>query len=181
MNNLPCSWLSPKLESRVFLQKGGHGVFATQAIPKGELVAMFGGTVVNYDQLVSFPENLQQLSIQVEDDLFLVSTIVGPGDHFNHSCQPNVGMDGQIGLVAMHAIDVGEEITFDYAMCDSAPYDEFECRCGAIECRQHVTGDDWKRPELWDKYDGYFSPYLQRKIDLMREQEGYATVNGHKG
>src|SRR5690606_9658233 len=112
LNNLPCSWLSPKLESRIFPEKGGHGVFALAPIPKGMVVVMFGGTVVTSEQLETFSDELKSLSIQIEDDLFLVSTVIGAGDHVNHSCNPNVGLDGQIGLIAMRDIEIGEEITF---------------------------------------------------------------------
>lgn len=184
MHNLPCSWLSPKLESRVFPEKGGHGVFAVQPVQAGDLLAMFGGTVVDGQQLESVSDDLKSLSIQVDEDLFLVSTVIGAGDHFNHSCEPNAGLWGQVGLVAMCNIYIGEEITFDYAMCDSAPYDEFDCMCGAVNCREQVTGDDWLIEDLWEKYDGYFSAYLQRKIDSMRVQSNgnkvFADMKRHK-
>jgi hypothetical protein len=67
----------------------------------------------------------------------------------------------------MRDILPGEEICFDYAMSDSTPYDEFICGCGAPNCRGTVTGKDWQIVELWDQYRGYFSPYLQRKIDSL--------------
>lgn len=105
----------------MFPEKGGHGVFATVPIKKGTILVMFGGTVVTEEQMDSVPDDLKSLSIQVEEDLFLISTVIGPGDHFNHSCSPNAGMDGQIALIAMRDIVIAEEITFDYAMCDSAP------------------------------------------------------------
>jgi hypothetical protein len=31
-----------------------------------------------------------------------------------------------------------------------------------------VTGEDWKRPELWARYDGYFSAYLQKRIEALK-------------
>ena len=31
-----------------------------------------------------------------------------------------------------------------------------------------MTGHDWKRPELWARYAGYFSAYLQRRIDRLQ-------------
>jgi len=34
----------------------------------------------------------------------------------NHSCEPNVGILGQIIFVAMRNIDSGEELTIDYAL-----------------------------------------------------------------
>jgi hypothetical protein len=77
-------------------------------------------------------------------------------------------LNGQITLIALRDIAVGEEVCFDYATCDGSPYDEFECECGAPSCRKHITGRDWRRPELWERYCGYFSPYLQRRIERLK-------------
>ncbi|HEU0155805.1 MAG TPA: SET domain-containing protein-lysine N-methyltransferase [Stellaceae bacterium] len=83
--------------------------------------------------------------------------------HLNHSCEPNVGIEGQIVFVTMRAVEPGEELTIDYAMMDD--FDgEMVCACGAGCCRRTVTGRDWRRPELQEKYRDYFSAYLQRRI-----------------
>ena len=68
----------------------------------------------------------------------------------------------------MRPIGPGEEICFDYAMCDGSCFDEFECDCGAPNCRRTITGNDWQNPELWERYAGYFMPYLQRRIDRLK-------------
>ena len=65
----------------------------------------------------------------------------------------------------MRTISAGEEITYDYAMSDASDYDEFPCSCGSMRCRGQVSGSDWQRPELWRRYSGYFSPYVQSRID----------------
>jgi uncharacterized protein len=179
LENIPCSWLSPKLESRTHLAKGGNGVYALESIKEGEMVAMFGGLVLTGAQLETVPDTLRSLSIQVEDDLYLVSRIPGAGDHVNHSCEPNAGLRGQIALVAMRDILPGEEVTFDYAMSDSSNYDEFVCACGTAACRGRVTGEDWKLPKLWDKYDGYFSPYIAEKIKTAK-RDALADIKGQK-
>jgi hypothetical protein len=93
-----------------------------------------------------------------------------PSDCFNHSCDPNVGLTGQIGLIAMRDIEPGEEVCLDYAMCDGSAYDEFDCQCGSLNCRGRITGEDWKRAELWERYEGYFSPYLQRRIAALKKE-----------
>lgn len=160
------SYLSPRCESRV--KPGGpRGVFARAPLAKGELIAIFGGAVCTYGHLMALPEGLRSLSLQVEDELFLVPEQIGDGDYVNHSCNPNAGLSGQICLVAMHEIAPGEEVRFDYAMCDSLPYDEFDCECGEPNCRGRVTGADWKIKELQERYAGYFSPYLQSHIDEL--------------
>ncbi len=38
------------------------------------------------------------------------------------------------------------------------------CECGARNCRGTVTGKDWRRRELQERYRGYFSAYLARRI-----------------
>ena len=82
----------------------------------------------------------------------------------NHSCHPNIGVQGQIVFVALREIAAGEELTHDWATTDDDDY-ALECRCGAPACRGTVTGQDWKREDLQRKYRGHFSWYLQRKIE----------------
>jgi SET domain-containing protein len=164
MYHQPNSYLSPKLEGRT-RSWGDKGVFAREAIEAGELLVVWGGEVRTWKELEQLPPRTRQLSLQVEENLYLVYFREGPADWVNHSCDPNAGLKGHITLVAMRNITAGEEICFDYAMTDGSPYDQFECGCGAANCRTRVTGEDWRLPELWGRYAGYFSPYLQRRID----------------
>ena len=165
------SFLSPKCEVRAAEDRGGFTVVAKEPIAKGELIVVWSGTLVDGAELATLPPPVKRHSLQVEEDHYLVSlTDCEPPDYVNHSCAPNAGLSGQIGLVAMRDIRTGEEVTYDYAMSDGSAYDEFDCCCGAAECRSRVSGDDWKRPELWPRYQGYFSPYLQRRIAKLRRR-----------
>ncbi len=169
MTGLMNSYFSSKLEVRINPEKGGHGVFARQPIPAGERVIVWGGRVISTQELEQVPEENRCSLVQIEEDLF--SLTMGdpePADMINHSCNPNVGLDGQIVLVAMRDIAAGEEVCFDYAMTDGIPYDEFECVCGAENCRGWITGNDWKKPELWERYGKFFSNYLQHRIERLR-------------
>lgn len=162
------SYLNPKCEARDHAE-GGCGVFALEKILKGELVSLWGGKIVRRDELDSAMPRFTQRVLQVDEDLYLLTAEEKePNDCFNHSCEPNLGFFGQVGLAAMRVIDAGEELTFDYAMSDGSPYDEFECACGSLNCRGRVSGNDWKLPQLWKKYDGFFSPYLARRIKSLR-------------
>lgn len=159
-------YLSPKLDA--YEGPEGCGVYAIAPLQAGELITCWGGDILCADEFMTQPDKIRSLSVQVEEDLYLVPREVGPADCFNHSCDPNAGIDGQICLVALRDIAVGEQICFDYATTDGSPYDEFECECGAANCRKWITGNDWKRPELWERYAGHFTPYLQRRIDRLR-------------
>jgi uncharacterized protein len=164
------SYFSPKLTVRENTEKGGYGVFAQAPLAAGEIAMVWGGRVVSLAELDSVPEEKRRQLVQIEEDLFSMS--VGdaePSDYINHSCNANVGVDGNIALVAMRAIAAGEEVCFDYAMTDGSPYDEFECACGAPNCRGWITGNDWKKSELWERYAGFFSYYLQRRIARLQK------------
>ena len=166
----PTAYLSPKLECKPHRGKGDFGVFAREPVRAGEVVVVWGGDVMTAEKFAELPLYVQQHSLQVEEDLYLVPDAVDEAaDFINHSCEPNTGMSGQIVLVALYDIAPGEEVCFDYAMSDGGPYDEFVCACGAPSCRGKITGNDWKRPELWERYAGHFSPYLQRRIDRLRK------------
>ena len=88
-----------------------------------------------------------------------------PADYLNHSCNPNVGMRGQICIFAMRDIAPGEEITIDYPMVDFSSYDAFPCACGVADCRGQIDGSGYKIPALQEKYAGDFAPHIQRKTE----------------
>jgi uncharacterized protein len=164
-------WVCSKVEAEKNPLKGGNSLIAKEPIQRGELVAVWGGDIVTSEQLAELNKIAQRYSVQVEEDLYLVTTrAYDPADYVNHCCAPNLGISGQIALVAIRDIAPGEELCYDYATTDGSPYDEFECACGSPDCRGYVSGNDWKRPELWERYKGYFSPYLQRRIDRLKAQ-----------
>jgi len=165
------SHLSPKCCVIEEPNKGGHGMFAIQSILRGEIICIWGGWVVDREILASLPIKAREHAHQVAEGYYLTPLAFDePASYINHSCNPNAGFSGQIVLVAMRDISPGEEVTFDYAMCDGSNYDEFVCLCRSHNCRGKVTGNDWLNPDLWQRYDGYFSPYLQNRI--RHEQNG---------
>ena len=158
------AWNHPHLD-RKLTEDAGYTLVATAPIAKGALLVVWGGIVVDTATLRTLPEMAQHRSIQVEEDLHLTSGMVDDlADCVNHSCDPNAGLQGQITLIALRDIAAGEEVCFDYAMCDGDPEFRMTCLCGQPNCRGVITGDDWRIPELQQRYQGYFSPYLQRRI-----------------
>ena len=160
------TWFSPKVEKRVSGIEG-RGLFALEAIDPGELVVMKGGHVFDRAERDRLAETLGPAEIQIDDDLFIGPVTQEEREaamlHLNHSCDPNVGIQGQVAFVAMRAITTGEELAFDYATGDDDDWD-MACQCGAAECRGTITGQDWRKPELQRKYAGWFSHYLERRI-----------------
>jgi len=164
------SYLSPKTivkESSIH----GRGLFASADISKGEIVAVKGGHIITRQVLASLQPTLGPAEIQIADDLFICP--VTPAERegsmifSNHSCEPNLGLRGQIVFVAMRDINANEELTHDWAMTDHDD-SSTDCRCGAPACRGSITGKDWQRPDLQQRYGGFFSSYLLEKMEIAR-------------
>ena len=164
------SYRSPKTEVRES-KIHGHGLFAVADIAKDEIVAIKGGHIVDRKTLrEKITPALGPVEIQIDDDLFIAPVTEEERElsmlYSNHSCEPNLGVRGEITFVAMHDIRAGEELTHDWAMTDDDDY-SVECNCGAANCRKILTGKDWQRADLQKRYTGYFSAYLARKIALL--------------
>jgi hypothetical protein len=124
--------------------------------------------------LRALPDRLRNSEIQIADGFHLVALREEEYEpvmlFINHSCGPNVGFAGNVVLVAMRDITLGEELTTDYALFDDSD-EQMECRCGATACRRMISGRDWQLPGLQRRYGGYFSTYLRDRM-TMQHYEG---------
>jgi hypothetical protein len=170
---IPLSYRSPKTEVRESKIQG-RGLFAIADIAKNEIVAVKGGHIVDGKTLrEKIAPRLGPVEIQIDDNLFIAPVSDEERElsmlYLNHSCDPNLGMRGEITFVGIRDIRAGEELTHDWAMTDDDDY-SVECNCGAPDCRRTLTGKDWQRRDLQKRYAGYFSAYLARKIALLEVQ-----------
>ena len=169
---LKLTYFSYKVEKRASSIEG-RGLFSKDTINKGEIVVVKGGYILTKNQRDEIGKELGPSEIQITENLFIGPTTKeereGGMMHLNHSCEPNLGLQGQIVYVALRDIAVDEELTFDYAMNDDDPNEIMKCQCGAESCRRVITGVDWKKPEIQSKYNGYFSWFIQRRIDATKK------------
>ncbi len=165
------SYRSPAMEIRDSAISG-RGAFARVPIPAEHIVAIRTGSVVDYMEARTRDANIGGFSMQVEPGYFLCPDSKADAEdvaiYLNHSCDPNVGIRGQLTFVALRNIQAGEELTFDYATNVSFPY-EISCSCGSPLCRGRVTGQDWLSPELQQKYAGHFDFVISRQLNGLPE------------
>ncbi len=87
----------------------------------------------------------------------------------NHSCDPTLAWttDGEavVALVAFREVQPGEELTVDYATGSTDAELLVRCHCETYRCRQLVTGDDWRIPQVQLRYAGHLAPVVQRAVD----------------
>src|SRR5215813_6723110 len=103
----------------------GRGLFAIRPIAKGEIVAIKGGHIMSRATLRRARLRIADSYLQVEDDFYVgarrASEIRRNKLFINHSCEPNLGIRGQLTFVARRPIEAGEELTYDWAMEENSP------------------------------------------------------------
>jgi len=159
-------YLSTKVKVENAGEKG-KGLFCADTIKKNEILVGYAGRIVSKSKLLRGKKKYLRDAIQLNDEFFLACLSdedLEPNDNLNHACEPNAGFQGDITIIAMRDIRIGEEITIDYAMVDNLLELRMQCKCGSAQCRGVISGRDWLVPELQKKYDGYFSFYISNKI-----------------
>lgn len=174
----PYSWMNPVLEVRDTGQYG-LGVFARADVSKDKTLFVAGGSILTLEDEDNLPPECADMPIEISEWFSIGPRTpeeipLMPQHYVNHSCDPNAGWKGQLFIAAMRDIRAGEEICYDYAMVmqsndRSSTYWTMPCRCGSPACRGQIAENDWMRPELQARYDGWFAWHLQRKIDQARQ------------
>lgn len=100
-------------------------------------------------------------------DLPLQQAVSLEASHFlNHSCEANVGFVSDTSLMTIRDIEPNTMISNDYALTEHLIgfFPGFECRCGSARCRELVTVNDWRIPELQERYRGFFTSAVEQLI-----------------
>ena len=160
------TWLDPRLalgDSAIH----GTGLFAAEALAEGEVVMVWGGTTYTRQQLEAGEVPPCSFSF-IDEDLLLAGPADGLDYFVNHSCDPNAWMADEVTVIVRYPIPAGSEVTGDYALWETDGSSVIErCRCGSAACRGRVSGNDWKRPDLQDRYRGHFLPYIERRFEAL--------------
>jgi hypothetical protein len=160
------TWFDPRIEVRPS-PLGGCGLFASAPIRAGEKVIVWGGASYTDEAGAQEAARAGKALMQWDSQVYSVETDDDDIAYkINHGCDPNVWMQDAFTLVARRAIAAGDEVLADYALWETseAYVAPWECYCGSPICRTRITGRDWRRPDLRERYRGHFSPMLENRI-----------------
>ncbi|KAL6071788.1 SET domain-containing protein-lysine N-methyltransferase [Balamuthia mandrillaris] len=180
------SWTHPDVIARKSALHG-TGMVATKVIPQGTVVWKASEKERDFwfhqDEISTWSEEDQRVfhinAYQVAEGWWSGCT---PGikeedrdisEYMNHSCEPTCWFVDDDTMVATRDIQPEEEITYDYATSETANSVHvkagWQCRCGSKLCRGRLTGEEWKDPELRQRYHGHFTSFVQKLIDGSEE------------
>ncbi len=140
----------------------GRGVFAARRIRKGTRIVEYEGERVSNDEA---DRRYDETGMRRHHTFLFTldrKTVIdgaiarGGGDasYINHSCEPNceaVITDKRIFIHALHTIEPGTELAYDYQYERTGENDDelekfYVCECGAPGCRGTIMKPARKRP-----------------------------------
>lgn len=133
----------------------GNGVFATEAIRKGERIVRYKGKVRTHEEVDEAygdeDENGHTFLFTLNDEYVIDANIDGNVARWiNHSCKPNCesvieehpkgkAHKDKVFIEAARDIKPGEELTYNYGIVLDEPHTAkvkklWACKCGAKKC-----------------------------------------------
>jgi SET domain-containing protein len=127
----------------------GTGVFASRTIQAGECIIEYKGERISWEKALARAEQHKipinhTYFFSIADGRVIDGAVKGnQARYINHSCEPNCEPleheDGRVFIYALRDIDVGEELTYYYALIYEGRHTNkikksFPCYCGAQNC-----------------------------------------------
>lgn len=113
----------------------GKSIVALVPISKNDVITTFDGTPIEYKETIKLGDK-ESFALQVAADQYVY--LNPPYRFFNHSCDPNCGLDPDLNLVAIKDIAASEELTYDYSTTMLEHHWQMKCECGSGLCRKTV-------------------------------------------
>ncbi len=165
----PTTWYDARVAIRPSHIQGG-GMFARAAFQPGEIVSIMGGTLFTEAEFQAYVVSVERFNAtQIGEGLHLVDLVQAPDQiagSINHACDANLWLADEVTIIARRAIAAGEELTLDYALTTIEPGWVLDqpCQCGAAVCRHTITGNDWRLPDVQQRYRDHFAPFINARI-----------------
>jgi hypothetical protein len=170
----PDCWLHPDVEVRAS-EIEGKGLFALSHIPAGTAVSRVGGRLVTgaelqaaFDAAASDPTHPYIDTITVDGDLHLILPPRRPTATAITVATRTCGGSTPTPKPPVATSPPGEELTNDYATSTGIAEFRMDCACGSSLCRGTVTGTDWQRLDLQQRYGDHWTPGL---LTLIRASQ----------
>ena len=119
-----------------------YGLFATKSIPKGTVVAAWGGRILTAKEIKKLESKFTtNYALEIYPGFYIAETSaqdLDAADFINHSCEPNCKIVNRLIMIAKRKIKAGEELTADFDEGSQKIGKKTKCHCQSLHCRKIV-------------------------------------------
>jgi len=133
-------YVCDKVETRIS-PIHGLGLFALKDIKKGEIVAVWGGSVATKKEIKKFNKDIGfNYALELCPGFYLVEKNkeeLDSSDFINHSCSPNCLIINKFVMITKRKIKKDEELTANFSNHKNTGM-KFKCNCGSKNCKKEA-------------------------------------------
>jgi uncharacterized protein len=140
-----------------------NGVFSTRPLARGERVFFARGKKIALHVQTEAQSALYPNAIGISPRRWLDPYKNNPLNFLNHSCEPNLGIQGARTFVALKDIGPDEHLTVDYGITEMDPLWSLEkCKCGSPKCRKVIRSVQYLPKRAYQSYLPFIPTLFQR-------------------
>jgi hypothetical protein len=141
-------------EVRQKLSNNQNALFALKSFKAGESIAGFSAGTISAEPTYLTVQIGTRKHITLEPEFL---------QYINHSCDPNVFFNTTtMELIALKAIEPGEELVFFYPSAEWKMTQSFQCYCGSPRCLGTIKGAQYLSPAIQSQYR--FTDFIQQQL-----------------
>lgn len=171
-------WRAKSIERRRGSKIQGQGLFTTEDLEPGQIIAIKPGHVVDGRTIREKAGIIKGSHQQIGPNQFLTGLTEEEVDKnlvgYNHSCEPNTKVVVVKGLhiaflVTMKQVQKGDEVTADYSVSQMTATHTIICNCGSPHCRRLIQpAADWKKENFQKAHMDEFPWFIKEEIERSR-------------
>ena len=156
----------------------GKGVKAKRDLPSSQILLQVQGPIITYQDTLALGDK-ESFCLQVGDDRYIFPDY--PFFVFNHSCEPNCGINQNLQLKTIRPVRAGEPLCWDYSTSMLERGWKLACSCGARNCRHLINDFDTLPLALQEYYMdlNIVLPYLAERWKKVQAEHSRDN-NGEK-
>ncbi len=117
----------------------GKGIFSAKGLELNYPVCSIRGQIVNFSETIK-DKKTESFYLQIGEDKYIKSLF--PFYLFNHSCNPNCGINENMELVTIRPVKKGEELCWDFSTSMMERSWKMKCNCKEKNCRSVIQDFD---------------------------------------
>lgn len=144
----------------------GKSISAGTEISEGTFICRFTGKPILYKETLELGSK-ESFALQVKKNVYIY--LDEPYRLFNHSCDPNCGLTGQLELIAIKKINKNDELTYDYSTTMLEHHWSMKCECRKENCRKVITDFDKLPKDTQQKYISLkiVQPFILKALQIV--------------
>jgi len=140
----------------------GVGLFSGVNLSAGTILFEIKGEKVSHPKYNPFLADKNPNWMGIGYCEWIIMDHYNYGLFLNHSCKPNVIINGKLQVITFAPVKADEELKLDYSTTELDPDWKMLCNCGEIGCREILRSFQFLSENIRARYANFIAPVFSQ-------------------